>query len=227
MDTYHFSPVREALFNTLRKYVHRGQKDSVIGTTTTYALVNENHLDRIYRTKKAAPSKELTRQKGHQLSPQKRGDPLLTAHGNIRPYGQVVRLSFWSPSIHHILGFAQGWWSWLKRGREELMKFLNSVRNRTASLNHLLSTPFLFISSILFLIENRGHVSRHLPNLRCPPMFTTRRVEKKGTSPFHKEVNTRVISTSTRIHMEGRRLCYVGIYLFPPLFQKRGWQKCQ
>ena len=71
MDTYHFSPVREALFNTLRKYVHRGQKDSVIGTSTTYALVNENHLDRIYRTKKAAPSKELTRQKGHQLSPKK------------------------------------------------------------------------------------------------------------------------------------------------------------
>ena len=32
MDTYHFSPVREALFNTLRKDVHRGQKDSVIGT---------------------------------------------------------------------------------------------------------------------------------------------------------------------------------------------------
>ncbi|PWA67521.1 hypothetical protein CTI12_AA317790 [Artemisia annua] len=26
------SPVREALFNTLRKDVHRGQKDSVIGT---------------------------------------------------------------------------------------------------------------------------------------------------------------------------------------------------
>lgn len=40
-----FSPVREALFNTLRKYVHRGQKDSVIGTLTTYALVNEKHLD--------------------------------------------------------------------------------------------------------------------------------------------------------------------------------------
>lgn len=33
------SPVREALFNTLRKDVHRGQKDSVIGTQTTYALV--------------------------------------------------------------------------------------------------------------------------------------------------------------------------------------------
>jgi len=47
VDTHHFSPVREALFNTLRKYVYRGQKDSVIGTTTTYALVNENHLDRI------------------------------------------------------------------------------------------------------------------------------------------------------------------------------------
>ncbi|KAJ0074639.1 hypothetical protein Patl1_37432 [Pistacia atlantica] len=32
VDTHHFSPVREALFNTLRKDVHRGQKDSVIGT---------------------------------------------------------------------------------------------------------------------------------------------------------------------------------------------------
>ncbi|GER47696.1 neuralized-like protein 4 [Striga asiatica] len=39
--------VREALFNTLRKDVHRGQNDSVIGMTTTYVLVNENHLDRI------------------------------------------------------------------------------------------------------------------------------------------------------------------------------------
>jgi len=47
VDTHHFSPVREALFNTLRKDVHRGQKDSVIGTETAYALVNENHLDRI------------------------------------------------------------------------------------------------------------------------------------------------------------------------------------
>lgn len=47
VDTHYFSPVREALFNTLRKDVHRGQKDSVIGTQTTYALVNENHLDRI------------------------------------------------------------------------------------------------------------------------------------------------------------------------------------
>ena len=34
----------EALFNTLRKYVHRGQKD-YLGTYTTYALVSENHLD--------------------------------------------------------------------------------------------------------------------------------------------------------------------------------------
>ncbi|KAG7529268.1 hypothetical protein ISN45_Un97g000520 (mitochondrion) [Arabidopsis thaliana x Arabidopsis arenosa] len=32
VDTHYFSPVREALFNTLRKDVHRGQKDSVIGT---------------------------------------------------------------------------------------------------------------------------------------------------------------------------------------------------
>jgi hypothetical protein len=34
-------------------------------------LVNENHLDWIYQTKKATLSKELTRQKGHQLSPKK------------------------------------------------------------------------------------------------------------------------------------------------------------
>lgn len=47
VDTHHFSPVREALFNTLRKDVHRGQKDSVIGIQNTYVLVNENHLDRI------------------------------------------------------------------------------------------------------------------------------------------------------------------------------------
>lgn len=33
VDTYHFFPVREALFNTSRKDVHRGQKDSVIGTS--------------------------------------------------------------------------------------------------------------------------------------------------------------------------------------------------
>ncbi|KAI7991580.1 hypothetical protein LOK49_LG12G01136 [Camellia lanceoleosa] len=32
VDTHHFSPVKEALFNTLRKDVYRGQKDSVIGT---------------------------------------------------------------------------------------------------------------------------------------------------------------------------------------------------
>jgi len=43
----------------------------------------------------------------------------------------------------------------------------------------------------------------------------------KGTSPEHKEVNTRVISASTRIHMEGRRLSYVGIYRVPLLFQKK------
>lgn len=47
VDTHHLSPVREALFNTLRKDVHRGQKDSVIGIQNTYVLVNENHLDRI------------------------------------------------------------------------------------------------------------------------------------------------------------------------------------
>jgi hypothetical protein len=36
VDTNHFSLVREALFNTLRKYVHGAQKDTVIGTETTY-----------------------------------------------------------------------------------------------------------------------------------------------------------------------------------------------
>lgn len=92
--TTFLEPVREALFNTLRQYVHRGQKDSVIGTLTTYALVNENHLDQIYRTMIGGRPTEFTRQKGHQLSPKKRGDPLLTAHGNIRPYGQVVRRYF-------------------------------------------------------------------------------------------------------------------------------------
>ena len=53
MDTHHFSPVREAFFNTLIKDVHRGQKNSIIGTSTTYALVNENHLDRIRLNKNA------------------------------------------------------------------------------------------------------------------------------------------------------------------------------
>ena len=55
MDTHHFSPVREALFNTLRKDVHRGQKDSVIGIFTTYVLVKEKDLDRI-RVKKNVQS---------------------------------------------------------------------------------------------------------------------------------------------------------------------------
>lgn len=37
------------------------------------------------------------------------GDPLLTAHVNIRPYGngKVVRLSFLSQDIHHLFGFDQ------------------------------------------------------------------------------------------------------------------------
>lgn len=77
VDTYHFSPVREVLFNTLSEYVHRGQKDSVIGTQTTYALGNSNHLDQIYQTNQAGrllvPNrpKNSHARKGHQLSPKK------------------------------------------------------------------------------------------------------------------------------------------------------------
>jgi hypothetical protein len=45
------------------------------------------------------PVERINTPKGPPAFPPKRGDPLLTAHGNIRPYGQVVRLSFWSHSF--------------------------------------------------------------------------------------------------------------------------------
>ncbi|KAH7544369.1 hypothetical protein JRO89_XS15G0156000 [Xanthoceras sorbifolium] len=38
---------RKTLFNTLRKDVYRGQKESVKGIQITCALVNKNHLDQI------------------------------------------------------------------------------------------------------------------------------------------------------------------------------------
>ena len=102
-----------------------------------------------------------------------------------------------------------------------MSKFKKSVRNRTASLNHLLSTPFLFISSILFQTNRKsGSCESPFTQLEMSP-HVYHPSGRKGTSPEHKEVNTRVISTSTRIHMEGRRLSNVGIYGVPPLFQKK------
>lgn len=98
VDTHYFSPVREALFNTLRKDVHRGQKDSVIGTQTTYALVNENHLDRI-RVKQqcrnqAAPCLERIHTRPPAFPKEGEIRCLLLTETSDLYYSQVVRLSF-------------------------------------------------------------------------------------------------------------------------------------
>lgn len=98
VDTHYFSPVREALFNTLRKDVHRGQKDSVIGTQTTYALVNENHLDRI-RVKQqcrnqAAPCLERIHTRPPAFPKEGEIRCLLLTETSDLYYSKIVRLSF-------------------------------------------------------------------------------------------------------------------------------------
>lgn len=117
----------------------------------------------------------------------------------------MVKSSAWSPSIHHLLlmlwllhGFLR--WCWLKKGKREI-SFLKSIRNRTASLNRY---PPHSSKSYLFQIENRVWIAIWGPNWRCPPhVYHPSGI--KGTSPEHKEVNTRVISASTRI--QAPQLC--------------------
>ncbi|KAL3566737.1 hypothetical protein D5086_032152 [Populus alba] len=97
VDTHHFSPVREALFNTLRKDVHRGQKDSVIGTSD-HLRAGENHLDRIrvnnnVESGRPVALKEFTR--GHQLCQNKeRSAAYCSRKHSTYTYSQVVRVSF-------------------------------------------------------------------------------------------------------------------------------------
>jgi hypothetical protein len=91
--------VREALFKTSKKDVHRGQKDSVIGGSDRLRAGQRKILDQIYRTNQARPKTPHAKRVFPPAFPKQRGDPLLTAHGTTYTLLDVVRLSFLSPSL--------------------------------------------------------------------------------------------------------------------------------